>query len=383
MKKVVIEILEPTVKAHQKYDEAVMVLGKALGIEPHDHDEENTEPTPYPALQDLSDLIRGQAGAGLRRLFEMIVRTWLRAEVTKSWEPDPGIEEFCKALPSDPFTLNGRTYINPQTGAALTVKEWKAIAKDLDSVFGYLFGQTEQMLVLRAAALGKILQGMPVDGQLTTPYGDIIDQVATASAAIQDDPVYENQMRFAEVHTGELIQDMTTSARRRVVEVINDAQKNKLGTRETEDKLFEAFSTLNRDWRRIAETESATNFNNGFLLAELEGAEPGETIFMEGVSGAGACSFCATQVDGTVVVLLEGPPAGGDTVVVDGKAYPAIWPGKTNFGRKRKEWWLAAGTQHPHCLCTWVRWSPSREKYAARYRDAMARRQAGDLTAVT
>jgi hypothetical protein len=56
-----------------------------------------------------------------------------------------------------------------------------------------------------------------------------------------------------------------------------------------------------------------------------------------------------------VVVLLPGPPPDGDTVIINGTPYEAIWPGKTNAGRTRPEWWVAAGSQHPHCRCTWTR----------------------------
>ena len=149
--------------------------------------------------------------------------------------------------------------------------------------------------------------------------------------------------------------------------------QDRISNSELEDNLFEEFSTLNRDFRRIAETETATNFNNGYLIGELEEAtDNDEVIFMQGISGAGACSFCSTEINNRIVVLLKEPPAtGGDTVVVKGQTFTAIWPGKNNFGRKRAQWWVSAGTQHPHCRCSWIRVGDVTNEYISRLRAAM------------
>ena len=59
----------------------------------------------------------------------------------------------------------------------------------------------------------------------------------------------------------------------------------------------------------------------------------------------------ALLISGVIVVLLEEPPdTGGDKITIAGETYTAIWPGKTNYGRTRQNWWVAAGTQHPHCV---------------------------------
>jgi len=73
------------------------------------------------------------------------------------------------------------------------------------------------------------------------------------------------------------------------------------------------------------------------------------------------------------VILLDTPPPGeGDQLVVDGKTFTVIWPGKNNVGRRRADWWIAAGTQHPHCQCSWIRYTPGYEKYRTLLDDAIA-----------
>ncbi len=129
---------------------------------------------------------------------------------------------------------------------------------------------------------------------------------------------------------------------------------------------------MNKDWRRIAETEIGSNVNNGQLITELNRSSE-EYIFMKGVSSPDACKWCATQVNDKVVILMDLPPeSGDDQMIVDGKTYPVIWPGKDNVGRKRADWWVSAGVQHPHCRCSWVHYTPGFEDWNKELSDAIA-----------
>ena len=59
------------------------------------------------------------------------------------------------------------------------------------------------------------------------------------------------------------------------------------------EKLYDQFGGMNRDWRRIAETEIGNALNNGQLLTELDRKKPDEEyVFMKGISAAGACPWC-------------------------------------------------------------------------------------------
>jgi hypothetical protein len=167
---------------------------------------------------------------------------------------------------------------------------------------------------------------------------------------------FKHIVDFANVHTGELIQDVTERSRKAIVKVIMQGYQYRISTKQLEDNMFEEFSTLNRDWRRIAETETSINFNNGYLVGELERSEnEDKPVFMQGISGAGACAFCRDNINNKILVALkEAPSTGGDQVVVNGQTFTAIWPGKNNFGRKRNQWWVAIPS-HPHCFCNLIR----------------------------
>ena len=81
------------------------------------------------------------------------------------------------------------------------------------------------------------------------------------------------------------------------------------------------------------------------------------------------------MVDGQLFVLLDSAPAGGDQVTIKGTSYTAIWSGKTNTGRSRRNWWVAI-IQHPHCRCNFIRQVPGFQKIVNKFRAALEREQA-------
>lgn len=369
MEKIIIEIHNPLDKSLKKYQAALEQLQKAMNLsDVIQHNHEKTEPTPYRSLHELSMDLRIRVGTGLHQIFRNIVTTWVRIPVTKSMEYP---EDLSKATGDDPFKLSDKIYINPKTGRPLTNDEYQEMVKDLNKCFGYLFGETPKALLKRAMALGKVLQSMEPDLAINISLDQsnaIINDVLTTTQSER----YQAQQDFAELQTGQMLQDISEDARSKVVSTILTAQREQVSASELERRLFDSFADLNRDWRRVAETESANNFNNGFLTAMLDKAPVGKTLFMKGISGPGACDHCLDNVNEEVVVLLDGPPpGGGQTVSIDGYSYVAIWPGKTNYGRKSKEWWTAAGSQHPHCRCTWIQYIEGFEDVHQKMKEAM------------
>lgn len=355
-KRIIIEIRNPLVNSEYKFITALNVLQKATRIKAEiEHNHETSEPTPYKVLDTLAKDIFNSVSTELIALFEDILKTWLRTKVEKARSPR--------------LKLNGKVYINPKTGKYLTEKEWKIIQDDLTKIFSDLYGRSKEAIIKKAMALGKILQSMEPEDRLDADIDE--DDFKNAIKEISHDDLYKQIINFANVHTGELIQDVTDRSRKGIVNVIMQGYQDGITNKQLEKNLFEQFDVLNRDWRRIAETETATNFNNGYLVGELKANEE-KPVFMQGISGAGACDFCASHVNNQIVVLLPGPPKeGGETTTVNGKEYVAIWPGKNNFGRKRKQWWVASGTQHPSCRCNWVNLGDVNNEYIMKLREAM------------
>lgn len=169
----------------------------------------------------------------------------------------------------------------------------------------------------------------------------------------------------AQTNAARLVTDLRTSVRSRMEKIIINAEKTRLQTGTTAYKaaplvqqLQEEFGELNRDWRRIAVTETAMNSSDAFLLTMPVGS------MVKWVSHSDACEYCLGQNGKTFRVVRSQHDAQSER--------EDVWPGKTvlNVGRaiaKRKR--LPDGTlidrdetelvvpmipAHPHCRCVWV-----------------------------
>ncbi len=169
---------------------------------------------------------------------------------------------------------------------------------------------------------------------------------------------------YGAARAAENIVALTDEARSTIQNVLMTHELNRLSgdpsatAKKLEQTLGDNFAAMNRDWRRIALTETGELSLQGFVAAQAIGAKLKRIEHYDG-----ACHFCK-KIDGTVMEVID--PESPDK---DGKTQ--IWVGKTNIGRsssprKRTEdglidreehelWWLAAGVIHPHCRGIWVR----------------------------
>lgn len=335
-------IKDPLHKSNVKYDAALDVIEKALGYSTASG---ASEIMPYRSVRDLIKKTKQDVERDLLALHNEIVTKWL------------GLSKA-----SSSFKLNGKIVINPKTGKPLSTAEWKTIKKDLMRSFAYVYGAKDTDIARTAMALGKIIADLAPAKAVSVTLGGM--KPGQGLRIMDTDPQYRAALQFAEDQAAQDIVDLSNKQYKQIHDAITVAQKNRVTPRKLESDLFHTFGDMNRDWRRIAETEIANNVNTGKLVAELKKERvDGDYVYMRGMSSPLACKWCATEIHMQIVVALEEPPTGGgDQIVIDGKAYTAIWPGKTNVGRSRRDWWVAAGTQHPHCQCVWVRYQPGFEK---------------------
>lgn len=353
-KTVLLEIKDIHKSPGAKLEAGLDALTKALG---YDSNVLQNEISPFKAVRDLEKTSKDHVEEGLLKLWDAISSSWLRLE---------------KAKGTDAFVLNSRIFINPKTGKALTNAQWKTIKKDVLKAFDYLYEIEEERIASHAMSLGKVLKGMPIGNSISYGYKTIKSQVDATMKKLYD-PQYQNALLIAQQEAGTMIVELKQKQYKQIHDVIQTGIKHRQSPTELVESLYDRFGHMNRDWRRIAETEIGEAQNNGQLLTELGRRKEGEEyIFMKGISSGDACPWCRNEVDGTIVVLLEEPPdSGTDKIVIDGETYTAIWSGKTNYGRNRQNWWIAAGTQHPHCRCTWVKHIPGFEKWDDKFRAAM------------
>jgi len=146
--------------------------------------------------------------------------------------------------------------------------------------------------------------------------------------------------------------DLAENARHGLMNVLISSREAGEGAGPLARRCFDTFAELNRDWRRLALTETAAAHANG-QLAAVDPAEGWEAVW---VTAAGACPWCQ-HWNGRVyqVVAADVPRKDGDTQIWVGKTnYGRSGAAKTRDGRARTAWELywAAVPCHPNCSCT-------------------------------
>lgn len=321
-------------------DELLQALTKAVTLTTRTKSTIPHETSPWKAHRQFEELVVTTVSDRLLELFLLIRKQWLHVKT-----------EFRKAAGEPLFRINGRIFINPKTGKPLTKEQWDEIVQTLDKALVQVFRDQPEVLARRALLLGKILQGMDYESRKETSLDTL-----PLTQPLPKDAAWQRAYTFGKQHAAEYIVYLSSKGRKQIATTILNAIHNRHTTRQLELALFDTFAALNRDWRMIAETEIAMNVNAGLLLAEFEDRREGETVFMIGVSAPDACPICKRLIDKKVVVLTEEPTPGGK-VRVGKEVYDAVWPGKTNVGRKGDDLWPCVPL-HPHCRCSWTRYYP-------------------------
>lgn len=167
-------------------------------------------------------------------------------------------------------------------------------------------------------------------------------------------PAHKKQVEWAQVRGAQFVTRMTESARSSILEALVESQMGGGNHHELSRVLLERLGNLNRDWRRIAITETGMAVSSGQLQAALDSGGQWESVW---VAGPKACPFCRGH-NGNVlkVVSADHPNLDGQTMV---------WPGKSNIGRSASptrrdgtrrtpdEMWWPAIPGHPCCACVW------------------------------
>jgi hypothetical protein len=221
-----------------------------------------------------------------------------------------------------------------------------------------------EWLAVRSTFMGRVQANME---NLSAKQADILLEAlpATVQQAAEQftlTPLQHIILDYARVRGCENVTKLADNTRHRMRDVVaQHTEQQFLGApgpkHSLETTIADEFATLNRDWRRIAVTEAGENANMGMVASTPAGS------FLKRVEQyKGACSWCKS-IDGKVmeVVPPDAENKNGDT---------QIWVGKTNVGRSaapRKRvgqllvhrepdelYWIAAGTQHPHCRGRWV-----------------------------
>ncbi|CAH2606244.1 conserved protein of unknown function (plasmid) [Rhodovastum atsumiense] len=346
-------------------DDCIEELFKSLASDPHgDAERSMWAPHPNPLLaghveevtRRFQRVLEALQDAFARALTGAPIGTLAKAEPWERWDAT----QFNAA----------RLHLEAIEPAHYSLDDWLMLVDWL--VQRYLpdgvVSDMAQYLTFRAQLAGKVQAEMERRGEHwpapdLSSLAELIPHEFGELPARALSPVEQAVLRIAKAQAGIHITDVTENARAGMKRlVVEHTQAMLLGHKEgtTErlrQRLFDTFGNLNRDFRRIAITETGECCNTGFVAA----LKPGQRV-RRVEAYRGACDFCRS-INGKVftVVAPDHEPKDGDK---------EVWIGKTNVGRSaspRKRvggelvdrepeemWWVACGTQHPHCRGSWA-----------------------------
>lgn len=223
---------------------------------------------------------------------------------------------------------------------------WFTAQKKLSALRGYgtspippsLYGDLVEAVTSKWYAEGRLedrVQQQIVATWLTTQLQ--LGKKAPPRLEYQGEQKYV--LEYAQAQASQYVSSLNAATRREIALAVYQAEQSRASPQALSDTLLERFSTLNRDWRRIAVSEISTNRSNATLAAYPEGTE------FEYSAAKDACRDCLYHHGKTYT--LVSPEAAKD-------AAKEIWIGKPPRpkGVEAKDW-VRIG-MHPLCRCRWI-----------------------------
>jgi hypothetical protein len=199
-----------------------------------------------------------------------------------------------------------------------------------------------QALALRTHLMFKVGQAMSEPMALPN-WMQAMDIVDTSQAA---------SMEWTKARGLEYANNLSASMRHTLVQELVASKQADEAPGILERRLLTQFGQLNRDWRRIALTESAFAVQNGALAS----VNPDDGWIAIWIAAPTACPYCLAQAKKQFkVVAADAPQKDGDS---------QVWAGKSNWGRSAHKWSQKEGhfrtktemywpccPAHPNCAC--------------------------------
>jgi hypothetical protein len=371
-------------------DYALESLYKAMGDPPGD-DDGTWKPHHSPLIRQLIEDFTKRGKKALGGVLDGLLSVFGQRTGRKLRLPDP--EPMMDRWDADQI---GRTrfYLETKHTDSYTADDWMMVVDYL--VQRYLpqdFARTEaEWLAIRTGIMGKIAAHMPdaeadVADQVLDriPAGPMTPEILAREIVPlvgQIMPLQQAVMEFGQARTAMHITSLTDAMRGRIKgEILQHREQVFLGDPRPgalQTRLFDNFSQLNRDWRRIAVTETGEMFGQGTLASLATGSRVKRVERYPT-----ACPFCR-RIDGMVFTVVDPSKANKNP-------WTEMWVGSTNVGksaspRKRvgdvlvdrdpsELWTPVPGVVHPHCRGTLLPLddSPSDSEFSRSLRDKLRR----------
>ena len=320
------------------------------------------EPYLYPVQQELSDRWAGYYKNLIQKVYD--------AAVLALGLPPVAVETMNKAVGGNgALKYRGRIVYNPETGQPLKNKDFDRLIEAIQNFLNRNTKDLSKQILLDSAAIGKLLHrlakyqssadmgrlkldGLEYRGRDFTWIRDDIKNLATALG----EPLTGPEMARYQVGQ-DYIGHLVSRSNKKIREEIQDTVLRGIVDRRTKAQvsqdLFNRMGSLNRDWRRIADTEIVNTSNLARMLEDVNHSPEGEKVYFRRYELPGCCDRCA-KADGVIALWSDTPL--GDDRIKDPYAKVAVWEGKP---QEKGRTALVTGTLHPNCRGGWLRWGGS------------------------
>lgn len=342
-----------------KLEKAIKAVSEILKIpatieqKPH-----NKEQFPYKAQEQLYEMYKNRLGFMMDDLYSRICST-LGMRPTNT---------FRKAIDPNAPKLGKEILWNPETGLPISQKDLDRLLAAVDKFMNK--DPFAKEFVISQAAVSRIISNL----RKNNSYSDLKDKDVhnlkydkqiwsdfTSYKQLEDTfPGNYKDLKFDERIIGNYIADMTDKSKSGVRNVLDQGFKAGKSKSEISQELFDKFGSLNRNWDMIVDAEGANVFNANYIDEERKDVKADEPLYFirREYNDAKTCNFCDKANDSPIIARWSEVPL-QDEKIKDPVASIAIWAGKTNFGRSRKDWWWAEGIQHVSCRGYWERYYES------------------------
>jgi hypothetical protein len=348
----------------QKYLAATRALAKALDIPitvKRKDDDEKAERSPYKLHDELVEKWTKYFADIMDTLYKKICAVL----------DLPMVTTFSKALEDDWLIWKGKILYSPETGLPITKRQWEAFLSAIERYLNSKLSKAGEKIVLDAVAAGRILNrmlkyntweavsklGLKDVKYKNRSFDWVTDDIKNLKKIFDLSDYELGRIQIAQESAAQYVRAIDDRARSTIRQALINGVKDKKTKSEVAQSLFDSLGSLNRDWTRIVEYETADNLDSAFLLGERSQAEQGGKVYFQRIEVRDkvTCPHCR-RINGIVALWSDVPL--NDEKIDDPYAKIAIWEGKTRVGHKTSDSWVAAGPQHPFCRGSWARWEP-------------------------
>lgn len=355
----------------EKMIKAIRAISGHLGLpisvsKDHDHKQ---EPYLYDIQQELSDQWIGYYSSILKKIYNTVI--------TALDLPAVNVETMRKAIgDSGNLKYRGKVIYNPETGYPLKNHDFDNLIESIQKFLNRNTKDISKQILLDSIAIGKILRRMAKYQSSTDMArlnldtmkyrGKTFDWIRKDIKNLTDvlgDPLSGSEMaryQVAQDYVGNLVTRSNQKIKDDIKDTVLKGILEKRSKGQVSQDLFNRMGSLNRDWKRIADTEIVNTSNLAGILEDVNNSPKGEKVYFKRYELPGCCDKCS-RIDGKIVLWSNTPLA--DDKIKDPIADIAIWEGKPQDKKMNS---VVTGTLHPNCRGGWILWSKRMDAMGAK-----------------